>query len=391
MIKLCDKKDCTGCFACDNICPKKAISMQPDREGFLQPKINKDTCIECGLCMKTCPVLNPIDLQRHKIHCYAAFANDVNIRKRGSSGGLFTIFANWIIESGGVVIGAAFDENHVVRHFIASTKEELIRLQGSKYVQSNIGYIYKDVKKILSEKKKVLFVGTSCQVAGLRSFLHRPNENLFTIDLVCHGVPSPKIFEKYIDYLKNKDKYFYAYNFRDLGGWSCNSSSSSSKLPNGKEQIKMLYGVDSGYFTFFINGYMNRECCYHCVYAKSTPRAGDITLADFWGIGKKTPFIYDTRFGVSFVSPNTKQGEILFEAVKSLITYEKRDVNETIEEGGNHQLAHPAFRPKQRSFFYDKAYKLSWEELVKYYKLPLRQRPKLYRRIFSKLKRIILR
>ena len=185
MIKLCDRYECTGCSACMNICSKGAITMTADEEGFLQPVINPDICIECGLCNKVCPIITPVNYMTHKMHSYAAFAKDLSIRQRGSSGGLFSVFAKWIIGQGGYVVGAAFRDEHTVRHIIINNLHDLFALQGSKYVQSTIGHVMKDIKLKLNDGYKVLFVGTSCEVAGLLIFLRRNYENLYTIDLVC--------------------------------------------------------------------------------------------------------------------------------------------------------------------------------------------------------------
>ena len=389
MVNLCSKFECTGCSACMNVCNKGAITMQADEEGFLQPIINPDICVECGLCNRICPVITPVNYMTHKMHSYAAFAKDLSIRQRGSSGGLFSVFAKWIIGQGGYVVGAAFRDEYTVRHIIIDNLHDLFALQGSKYVQSSIGYMMKDIKLKLNNGCKVLFVGTSCQVAGLLNFLRMDYENLYTIDLVCHGVPSPKLFKKYINYLKEKRPNFHSFNFRDLKGWNCNSSSSNSRNPRtGEITTEVLYGYDMAYFALFINSFISRECCYKCQYAHFKHRIGDITLADFWGIGQASPYNYNTAYGVSFVSTNTPKGISLFKEIQEDIEYEERDVRETIELGGNTQLEHPAIRPKERDDIYKNAFNKEWIDFIRSYNLPLKKKTSVKDKVMNKIKRI---
>lgn len=389
MIQLCDRYNCTGCCACANACPHNAITMIDDYEGFLQPVVNSELCVSCGICQKVCPVISPYDFKDHIMQSYAAYAKDSGIRQRGSSGGLFTIFANNIFKQSGAVVGAAFDDSHVVRHMVVDKESELSKLQGSKYVQSIIGFVLKDIKRRLVRGQKILFVGTPCQVAGLLNYLQRRYENLYTIDLVCHGVPSPKLFAHYIEFLKHKYPNFYSFSFRDLKRQNCSSSSSSFKNPkSGEISTKVLYGEDMAYYSLFIGNYVNRECCYKCCYAQHEHRIGDITLADFWGLGKVVPYNRDKSMGVSFVSINTPKGRELFDSVKSEIEYEERPVEETIV-GGNTQLEHPAVRPTIRDGVYKQVYTTDWTDLVKKLNLPLKKKTTLMRRLRNKVSKIL--
>lgn len=388
MIELCNSYECTGCSMCYNICNHNAISMQPDEEGFLQPRINPSKCIDCGLCRKICPVLSPYDFSNHKMHTYAAFAKDKGIRQHGSSGGLFSVFANYILSSNGYVAGAAYNRDYAVNHIIISDITDLYKLQGSKYVQSNLKDTPQTIKSLLNNGKNVLFVGTPCQVAGLLNYLKKPYNNLFTIDLVCHGVPSPKLFARYINHLKNKYPTITQFHFRDLSKWSCNSSITYKSTFSNRWTNKQLYDTDMGYFSLFINNYINRECCYKCTYAHSSGRVGDITLADFWGIGKAKPYKHDTSLGVSFVSVNTIKGKDLFESIKPDIEYEEREIEETIN-GGNSQLKQPSQRPTERDNIYKQAYQLEWTDFIKKQKIPLKKKISLKKRIANKLWKII--
>ena len=389
MIQLCDRYNCTGCSACANACPQNAITMTADYEGFLQPTINSESCVSCGICQKVCPVISPYDFSEHVMHSFAAYACDTEIRQRGSSGGMFTIFAKYVLKQSGAVFGAAFDDSHEVHHIVVDSEFELSKLQGSKYVQSIIGSVPRDIKNRLSRGQNVLFVGTPCQVAGLLNYLHRPYANLYTIDLVCHGVPSPKLFAHYIAFLKNKYPNFYSFSFRDLRRQNCSSSSSSFKNPKtGEISTKVLYGEDMAYYSLFIGNYVNRECCYKCYYAQHEHRIGDITLADFWGLGKVVPYNHDKSMGVSFVSINTPKGGKLFDSVKSEIEYEERSVEETIV-GGNAQLEHPAERPTIRDGIYKQVYTTDWKDLVKKLNLQLKKKSTLANRLRNKVSKIL--
>lgn len=199
MINILDKKDCCGCASCVQVCPKQCISMNEDCEGFLYPKVDSAACIDCGLCEKVCPVINQNE-PKEPLAVYAAMNSNEKIRLKSSSGGIFTLIAEQILADGGVVFGARFNENWEVIHDYAETVEGLEPFRGSKYVQSLIGDNYKYAKQFLLEGRKVLFSGTPCQIAGLKKFLCKEYENLLTVEMVCHGVPSPKVWRDYLQY-----------------------------------------------------------------------------------------------------------------------------------------------------------------------------------------------
>lgn len=199
MICLTDKSQCCGCEACRNVCPKQCITLKEDKEGFLYPEINVTTCIKCGLCERVCPMLLQSNKERMPVAVYAAKHKDDNIRLVSSSGGAFTFLAEKVIEQGGVVFGARFDENWQVVHDYVETKSELSLFRGSKYVQSRIGNSYQQVQQFLKSGRLVLFTGTSCQILGLKLFLRKQYDNLLAIDVICHGVPSPKVWKKYLN------------------------------------------------------------------------------------------------------------------------------------------------------------------------------------------------
>ena len=193
MIEIIDKAKCCGCHACDNVCPKNCIKIIIDEEGFLYPKINKDICISCNLCEKVCPLINSIDNNEFKSIAYACKNRNEQVRINSSSGGIFFLLCEEVINKNGVVFGATFDDNFNVKHSFTETLEECKAFRGSKYVQSSIGDMYKHAKRFLDQDRTVLFTGTQCQIKGLNIFLGKSYKNLLTVDVICHGVPSQSI------------------------------------------------------------------------------------------------------------------------------------------------------------------------------------------------------
>ncbi len=340
MIQLADKQSCTGCCACSNICPKQAISMVGDEEGFRQPSINLDKCIECKLCMKTCPqIQSEFKLNKKPDKCYALYS--YKYQRNGSSGGAFSAIADAVLEQGGVVFGAAFDKDLKLRHIGVERKEDMQPLRGSKYVQSYIGDSFKDVRKFLRAGRLVLFSGTPCQIDGLNHFLsNRKYENLITVDVTCHGVPSQKAFDRWINDIQVHNGKVTAFNFRKLDGWSIVPR---AKLSNGKF-IPLRYGLEV-YMWAFYEGFLFRNCCYHCPYA-SVNRPADITLADFWGVGNYgVKFKPDQTHGISLVLANNEKGQKVISSLKD-VYLEPRQLSEALNE--QHNLKAPSSRPEGR-------------------------------------------
>lgn len=307
-----EKKDCCGCGACENVCPKKAISMKEDECGFIYPEIDYSLCVGCELCKKVCAFQN-VEEKNSPIEVYAAIYRNREQAKKSASGGIFAAIAKKIIEDNGVVFGAAFDESWNVRHIEVTTLEELIKLQGSKYTQSLIDDTYKRAKEILQTGRKVLYSGTPCQIAGLKQYLNKEFDNLLTIDIVCHGVPNNKMFKEYINILENKNSgKLRCFNFRDKeNGWGINGSA-YIELENGKSIKRRIWQSASSYMYYFSKGWIYRENCYSCKYANSH-RPGDITLGDYWGIEKEHPELlgkggWNESEGISVVIANTEKG-----------------------------------------------------------------------------------
>ena len=346
-ISVLPVQKCTGCHSCFLSCPRQCISMQENPEGFFYPSVNEAVCINCGICVKHCPILTPCENHRIRPERYAVILKDKKTLAKSSSGGLFAGIASYFLENGGIVFGSAYDENLIVRHILVERNDELYKIQGSKYVESDIGEIFRKVQDYLREGREVLFSGTPCQVAGLRSFLGREYDNLCTIDLICHGVPSLKLFHKYLTWLgkKNHGKIIY-YGFRDkdISGWSCGGKVLI------KTKTKTIEGFCDPYYHSFLMCESYRESCYVCSFANAEARSGDISVGDFWGTDKAYPEISQEQ-GISFCSVNTLQGQKIFKFVRERFEVYECPENETLSV--NIAYHQPSVRPASRDFIYD--------------------------------------
>lgn len=307
MIQIIDKSQCCGCTACVSICPKQCITMQEDEEGFFYPFVNKSLCVDCNLCQKVCPVLNQAN-EREPLAVYAAKNKNMEMRLASSSGGIFTLLAEKVIDEGGIVFGACFDENWEVVHDCTESKERLAAFRGSKYVQSCMNNCYARVKQYLRLGRKVLFTGTPCQIAGLKSYLGKEYENLLAVDVVCHGAPSPKAWRLYIKDITNNDiKVITEINFRGkLYSWK-----NYKFIIRGREnEIINEGGYDNKWIHAFLLNLMLRPSC-HCCPAIKGKSGSDITLGDYWGI-EKFVVDFDDDKGCSLVLVNTLKGEKIY-------------------------------------------------------------------------------
>lgn len=313
--KTLAKSECCACTACEQACPVNAISFTKDEEGFLYPTINKDKCIDCGLCERVCPVEHPNYSNTETPEVYAAMVKEVEQRKKSSSGGMFYAIASWILNQGGKVYGATMDENHQVKHIGVDHFEDINLLRGSKYVQSDLQQVFADIKKELKAGRWCYFVGTGCQVAGLKSFLRKDYDTLLTSDLVCHGVPSQWLFDQHIKYLEEKYKGKVSnYHFRNNEGWGgCEIFDLTNHKGKTKRYKFPSYDL-SPYLYSFMYGMTSRYSCYECSFAR-IPRQGDITLADYWGVKEFFPEMDDSK-GVSMILVNSSNGQKVWNAVK---------------------------------------------------------------------------
>ena len=306
MEKITDK--CTGCMACYNKCPQNAIKIVYSSDGFYVPCIDKAKCTHCGLCAKICPQNNEIKSNRRIEKCYAAAVSDAGIREKSASGGAFALLAQSVLSNGGYVCGAAFsDEFQKVKHIIINDLKKLDLLQNSKYVQSDINFSLRKVKELLEGGKTVLFSGTACQIAGLKAFLQKDYSNLTTVDILCHGVPSPLVWEKYLNEISGNKK-IHRVSFRDKKqGWhNC-----YNMCFDFFKKSLCQKGADNLYYRAFFEHLILNECCYSCKYTNLN-RISDITLGDFWGIDQYNQ-IYDDNKGTSLVLINTDKGDKLIQ------------------------------------------------------------------------------
>lgn len=323
MIKIEEKYKCSGCHACYSICPKNAIDMVVDEEGFWYPNVNEEKCVGCNLCEKVCPIINSKNYTSLK-KAYGCYNLDENVRLKSSSGGMFSVLASDVIDRGGVVFGAKFDTNFNVVHDYVETVDEIDVFRGSKYVQSNIGESFKKAKGFLDSGRIVLFSGTPCQIAGLKAYLRKDYDNLITVDLICHGVPSPMIWQRYVNELGQGKKLTYM-TFRDKSkGW--NNGVLKYRFDD-RSEITEEY-AESLYIKGFIKNCYLRPSCYDCNF-KTLDRCSDLTLGDFWGVEDSLPDI-DKESGVSLVIVHSLKGENLFDIIKNEIFYEEVDIYKAI-------------------------------------------------------------
>lgn len=325
--QIVKQKTCTGCGVCKIICPQKCISMRSNKRGFLEPNIIVEDCVQCGLCKKKCPISSVVG-KREVINVYAACAKEIELLKQSTSGGFFGVLGKYIIENNGIVYGAAFDQSLHVRHIGISNDKELCQLQGSKYVQSEIYNILEEIACNLKQRKKVLFCGTGCQIAALNNFLGNEYENLFTVELVCHGVPSPKVFEKYINWLeKKRGEKIEEYNFRTKKKRTIGDHNQVYYKTQSKEYFDFIY--KDPYYDSFLTGKTLRESCCNCQY-KGNKRVADITLGDFWGIEKCIKdFPLDN--GVSLVFINSLKGRELFKSISGGFIFQETTYEEAVK------------------------------------------------------------
>lgn len=346
------KSDCCGCSACEQICKSHAITMQEDEEGFIYPIVNSSLCVECSACEKVCPMLHSdsVKCSKEDILAYAAINKDEETLQKSSSGGLFSAISKYVLDKGGIVYGAAFDDNFQLYHIGIEDSLSLDKLRGSKYLQSQNKNVYSEIKKQLKAGRWIYYTGTGCQVAGLKCFLKIAYPTLITSDLICHGTPSQKAFDFIISQMEHKYKgKIIKYSFRDksVNGWSCSSSSSSIQI-KGKIKYIGYDSIMSSYFNAFISGAMNRKACYHCPFT-TVERTGDITLADYWGI-KKYHSINNIYNGVSAILVNTEKGKSLLSEIKEKVTIIRTNIEWIADENKN--LIRKTVQPTVRDTFY---------------------------------------
>lgn len=352
---------CFGCTACEHICPVSCIKMVPNEQGFLFPSVNEDVCIGCSKCLKVCPYLQDQNIGAAlfpETYVYAAKHIDDEIRMQSSSGGVFTAISDYILHNQGIVYGAAYDENMIVRHMRVDSIVGRDSFRGSKYVQSNLGNAYISIKKDLQNDRLVLFSGTPCQVAGLRKYLGKSFANLLTVDIVCHGVPSPKVFADYIQELERKHKEnILDCRFRDKSnGWK-----NLTLNIRGYKKSKYMQSATSSYYTLFLNNTILRPCCYECGFTNFN-RPGDITIGDYWGIEKSHPEFEDEK-GVSLILINSKQGQAMFDEISDSFTLLVSNHQECLQKN----LLQPTLANPRKDIFWNDYKEYGYSYVAKKY------------------------
>lgn len=368
---ICDNNLCTGCMACVNICKHEAIQIIQDQEGFYIPNINQEKCVDCGICQKQCPVKSSV-ITNQPIAAYSGWIKNENIRKQSSSGGAFTAISIPILKDKGIVFGACLNQNQIVEHVFIENENDLSILQGSKYVQSNIKYTYQQAKYFLQLNRKVLFSGTPCQIAGLKNFLKRDYDNLITVDLICHGVPSPKVFEEWKTWFKEQ------YKLSDISSIRFRAKEKSwiyfNMDINGTNKSGKCFRYIGPYYKDawirgFLRDYFLRPSCHRCQYAKLS-RCSDITIADWWGYKpeKGESKDYESK-GVSLILCNTLKGNKYFsdQCMKNMFL-RRRTIEEALKT--NKSLREPYKESDLRTMFWQDYFIFPFHEVVKKYLYP---------------------
>ena len=361
MVMIGDKKqDCCGCTACKSICPTKAITMKADEEGFLYPQIKHKLCSHCGLCRKVCAFQNGYDKSQN-IEIPTAYAvkhKNMDIRLNSRSGGMFTAISDFVLKNSGVVYGVGYKDHFIVCHKRTTTKNQRDELRGSKYVQSQLDDIFMRLKKDLQENRWVLFSGTPCQTAGLNSFLDQANmkkDKLILCDIICHGTPTPKVWQDYLIFVENRYKGLITkvdFRNKELFGWHAHRETVeiNGKIYDNNIYTKLFYKHD-----------VLRPACFNCKYT-NMKRPSDITLADFWGIDDVIVGFNDDK-GVSLVFTNTEKGKWIFEEVKDGLDF--KICTDTLFIHPN--LKNPTKRPIDRDQFWEDYNEKGFEYILKKY------------------------
>lgn len=347
MIEIKNKANCCGCTACASICPQEAITMQPDSMGFQYPVVDKVKCVECGLCEKVCTFNDNYDtsLNLPQPIAYGVRHKDMHEVETSRSGAAFIAISDYVLENGGVVYGAGYTDHFRVVHKRAVTKEERNEFKGSKYVQSDLHGVFRQVKKDLKDGLTVLFSGTPCQTAGLNSYIGKKlRENLILVDIICHGVPGPYLWRDYLAYLEKKqgDRICWV-NFRDKQEYGWTAHHETFKFENGG-------GRKMNFTDLFYKHIMFRESCSKCHFA-NTRRPSDITLGDFWGWERFDPDINKDDKGLSLIFINTEKGRKLFETVKGQLLFKSVKIEDCLQPNLQHpSVPHPSRKDFERDY-----------------------------------------
>lgn len=383
MISIKDKADCCGCTACESICSQRAITMQPDVMGFYYPQVDTNKCVDCGLCEKVCPFHSMHDMDSGSPITYLMRHKDSNELSRSKSGAAFVVISDFILSNGGVVYGAQLNPEQLVEHSAAYDKEGRDRFRGSKYIQSNIISTFPEIKELLKNNQTVLFSGTPCQVAGLKSYIGPLlSRNLYLIDILCHGVASPAVWSDYIGHIEAKTgkKIKYCIPRNPKYGWDHNID--SFFFEDGAQ-------FDSDFFTGYVyhKWITQRWSCSKCPFT-CLNRVSDITLGDAWGINKVAPELDQDNMGCSLVLINTEKGKKLFDAISQNCVYKAIDINKMLQPVLLHPTALHPLRQKFEDEYMAKGFKYVRRKYLDNRLVVIKSR---IRKFLSKTKHLIIR
>ncbi len=379
-MSIVNRELCTGCSACSSICPQQCISMTEDEAGFKYPDVDYDLCVKCGRCKQVCPaIIQPQKHSNQRTKTFAAICKDLNILKSSASGGIFTLLAKNVLEENGVVFGARFNNDYSgVYHDYITNFKDIYLFQGSKYIQSDIGNTYHKARQFLQDGRKVLFSGTPCQIAGLNNFLGGYNKQLITVEVVCHGVPSPLVWRKYIHKKANYEK-IQNISFRDknVGGWSRYGFLLHTISQTITEPLQR-----NAYMQGFLKNLYLRPSCFSCC-AKSNKSNSDITLGDFWKFNRKKHQQIDTNLGISLVLTNTINGEEALKSIENSANIIKSNYSDAIR--GNPYIEESCRKPPESIEFWESFYSNDdTEALIS--KICSKMAPSSFKRILNRLK-----
>ena len=387
-INITRKEDCVGCGACVDCCPKDAIYWETDIEGFDYARVDPDKCIDCSLCLKTCPLLNvdklnAVNSDYGTPDVLAAYNTDSDVRMASTSGGIFSALAEKVLDEGGFIGGAVWTDDFGACHILSDRREDLDRIRGSKYFQSDATGIYRAVRKALATGRKVLICGTPCQMAGLRSYLRRDYENLIIVDFVCGNINSPKLFKKYVESLEQRygaRMLSYHPKNKEHGGW--HNFAFKATFDNGAVYVRNR--TADAFTRCFIGTHVgSRPCCFECKF-KQLPRVADLTIADFWGIENIDP-AWDSPMGTSLVLVNNERGCTFFDSLGDSVRSHPMPLEGAIK-GNAHLLHNSAPSPVDRDEFYRLLDTEGFDAAMR--KVGSPRRP-LLPRIINRLKRLL--
>lgn len=378
MITITNKAKCCGCGACAQVCPKACITMKPDAEGFLYPTPYPQICVQCGICEQVCPVLNAEDMGENVMQTIVGYHRQMETRLASSSGGIFSLIAESVLQQGGKVYGVSFDENFQAHHIGIDNISSLQSLQGSKYMQSRIEQTYQQVRSDLQTGRLVLFSGVACQIAGLKHYLKQDYSNLITIDVLCHGVPSPLVWKNYLEWQSSKyqDDVKTVFFRKKNQGWK--HYEVELHFSHGEVYHQPFY--HDPFMRLFLSNICLRPSCYQCCF-KTLERQSDITLGDCWGIQDYLPQMDDDQ-GTSVILIHTECGHKIISQLFDQMYYQQAETDRALPPTADSRKS-VAQHPKRKQFFNQIAKSNDMDKIVKLI------RPKLTMRMITKLKRFV--